>query len=492
MKPFYSGNRWSFLSNKFCRLICLHNSLLAACFTSLSVPLLVSEALAQTTPNMVLNPGFEKYLECPLEHNSENKSHKLVPGWSYPNEAASDYFNRCSKGEAGVPRNFAGESEPKEGNGYVGAILTGDAKSGVDNINRREYIQGELNSAMVAGKKYCVMYNYRLASDSKFAVDQLSVLFIDQKIVTTGTHALGGSPQIINLPGLFLDNVEGWKQMCYVYEAKGGERFFTIGNFRGYETTNYVATGKNVVNSRNKAYAYYYFDDVSVRPLENCNDCPCVRHNFDVAVVDTSFSGGADPYTGKARKLINDGRIRLSVLGGTPPYLIKWSNGAEGAALKGLPAGKYMYYASDAFNCRASGTIVFRQPPMATDDFAEGLRNIEEGAAIVLENIFFDFNKTDLLPVSFAELDKVVDFMISQNVKLIEISGHTDSDGADAYNLKLSEGRARSVVNYLSTKGVPADRMQARGYGESRPLETNKIDIGKAVNRRVEFRLIKK
>lgn len=442
--------------------------------------------------NMVLNPGFEKYIECPVEHNPENKSHKIIPGWTYPNEAAADYFNRCSKGEAAVPRNFAGESEPKEGNGYAGAILTGDAKSGLDNINRREYLQGELTSAMIAGKKYCVMYNYRLASDSKFAVDQLSVLFTDQKIVATGTHALGGTPQINNQPGLFLDNIEGWKPMCYVYEAKGGERFFTIGNFRGYEATNYVATGKNVTNSRNKSYAYYYFDDFSIRALENCRDCPCVQHNFDVAVVDSAYTGGVDPFTGTARKLVNDGRIKLSVLGGTPPYSIKWSNGAEGMQLKGLPAGKYIYLASDAYNCRASGTIVFSAPPLAQDDFSEGLKSIEEGGSLVLENIFFEFNKTDLLPASFPELDKVVDFMISENIKMIEISGHTDSDGADAYNHKLSDGRAQSVVKYLTAKGVGADRMTAKGYGEARPLETNASEAGKAINRRVEFRLIKK
>ena len=79
--------------------------------------------------NLVLNPGFERYEECPKSHNPENQSHKLVPGWSYPTFAAPDYFNKCASTDAGVPNNFAGISEPKEGKGYVGAILTGTEES---------------------------------------------------------------------------------------------------------------------------------------------------------------------------------------------------------------------------------------------------------------------------------------------------------------------------------------------------------------------------
>ena len=126
------------------------------------------------------------------------------------------------------------------------------------------------------------------------------------------------------------------------------------------------------------------------------------------------------------------------------------------------------------------------------DEFLEGLKAIDEGSAVVLENIFFEFNKTDLLPASYAELDKVVQFMLEENIKLIEISGHTDSEGSDAYNQKLSEGRAASVVTYLASQGVKPERMRAVGYGESRPVDTNKTEEGRAQNRRVEFTLIKK
>jgi outer membrane protein OmpA-like peptidoglycan-associated protein len=110
----------------------------------------------------------------------------------------------------------------------------------------------------------------------------------------------------------------------------------------------------------------------------------------------------------------------------------------------------------------------------------------------VLNNIFFEFNKTTLLPESYPELDKVAEFMLSQDIELIEISGHTDSDGSESYNQKLSDGRAKSVVEYLISKGIHANSMKAVGYGELKPIDTNSSDAGKAKNRRVEFTLLKK
>jgi outer membrane protein OmpA-like peptidoglycan-associated protein len=135
---------------------------------------------------------------------------------------------------------------------------------------------------------------------------------------------------------------------------------------------------------------------------------------------------------------------------------------------------------------------VFTEPVVVKDDFEEGLKDIDEGSAVVLENIFFEFNKTTLLPASFPELDKVVSFIIDNDIKMIEISGHTDSEGSDSYNQKLSEGRAAAVVTYLASKGVNPDRLLAVGYGEGRPIDSNQTEQGQAQNRRVEFTLIRK
>jgi outer membrane protein OmpA-like peptidoglycan-associated protein len=385
-----------------------------------------------------------------------------------------------------VPVNFAGTSEPNTGDGYVGAILSGTFEG------RREYIQGELKKPMEAGNKYCVKFYYRLASGSRFAVDQLSVYFSGEKVLKDGIVALGVKPQLNNIDGLFLDNVEDWEQICYVYTAAGNEKYFIIGNFKNYDNTNYVVTDKNIVNLRNKAYAYYYFDDVDISQMDNCQDCPCVQHDFETRIVDTFYTGGRDPVTGQVKRIINDGYIKIGILGGTPPYKVKWSNNSTGAELRNLPGGVYKYVASDNNNCLSTGTVTFVEPRIVKDEFVEGLKNIEEGSAIVLENIFFEFNKTDLLPESYIELNKIADFMIENNINRIEISGHTDSEGSDAYNQKLSEGRAQAVVNYLISRGVHPVSMEAVGYGKTRPIDTNLTEEGRAKNRRVEFMLVKR
>jgi outer membrane protein OmpA-like peptidoglycan-associated protein len=448
---------------------------------------LICYDLSSQEKNLVVNPGFEKYDVCPEDATPTNLSHKLIPGWTYPSIATPDYFNRCSKKNVGVPKNFAGESEPHGGNGYAGAILSGTEES------YREYIQGTLMKPLVKDQQYCIRFYYKLASYSRFAVDQMSLNFSDVEIRNNNINVnLSYTPQITNKVGLFLDNIDEWEEFCTVYTASGNERFFIIGNFKNYENTNYVVTDKNVVNLRNKAYAFYYFDDVSIAALENCLDCPCVLHDFESRVIETRYTGGQDPMTGKVTRIINDGQIRIGLLGGTPPYLVTWNNQQTGTELKNLPAGNYIYYANDKYNCRSSDTVIFVEPEIVRDEFLEGLKAIEEGSAVVLENIFFEFNKTDLLPASFAELDKVVQFMLEEDIKLIEISGHTDSEGSDTYNKKLSEGRAASVVTYLASQGVKPERMSSVGYGESRPVETNQTDAGRAQNRRVEFTLIKK
>lgn len=116
----------------------------------------------------------------------------------------------------------------------------------------------------------------------------------------------------------------------------------------------------------------------------------------------------------------------------------------------------------------------------------------EIGAPIILNNIFFDFNKHELLPTSFAELEKLYNFLQKKEAVIIEIAGHTDSVGTDIYNAALSEARASSVMAYLEEKGIDQNRMTAKGYGESRPVVSNDTEKGQRMNRRVEFTVISK
>lgn len=116
---------------------------------------------------------------------------------------------------------------------------------------------------------------------------------------------------------------------------------------------------------------------------------------------------------------------------------------------------------------------------------------IKVGTKVVLNNIFFDSGKFDLLPASQAELNRLVE-LLNENPDLkIQINGHTDDVGSESDNQQLSEKRASSVVKYLSSKGINPNRLSFKGYGESQPIADNTSVEGKRLNRRTEFEVVK-
>jgi outer membrane protein OmpA-like peptidoglycan-associated protein len=120
------------------------------------------------------------------------------------------------------------------------------------------------------------------------------------------------------------------------------------------------------------------------------------------------------------------------------------------------------------------------------------LQPIEVNASVVLKNIFFDVNKYDLKNESQVELDKLVQLLQDNPTVFIQIGGHTDNIGNDTDNLKLSENRAKSVVNYLISKGIASARLSAKGYGETQPVADNNTEEGRARNRRTELKVVGK
>lgn len=118
------------------------------------------------------------------------------------------------------------------------------------------------------------------------------------------------------------------------------------------------------------------------------------------------------------------------------------------------------------------------------------LQRADVGTVFVLKNIFFDFDKSELKPESYVELDRLVDYLIHNNVK-IEIGGHTDNQGSDDYNNMLSENRAKSVYEYLRSKNIPDERLSYKGYGKSQPIADNNTEEGRAENRRTEFKIVR-
>ena len=108
---------------------------------------------------------------------------------------------------------------------------------------------------------------------------------------------------------------------------------------------------------------------------------------------------------------------------------------------------------------------------------------------MLFRSITFETGKAELKPDSNEELDRLVSLLEGNQAIKVEISAHTDDVGNDDFNLKLSEKRAKTVVDYLTGKGIKADRMTAKGYGETQPLVANDTDENKAKNRRVQFKI---
>jgi OOP family OmpA-OmpF porin len=106
---------------------------------------------------------------------------------------------------------------------------------------------------------------------------------------------------------------------------------------------------------------------------------------------------------------------------------------------------------------------------------------------IVLRGVNFDFDRAEIRPDAAVILDEAASILNENTGVRVEVSGHTDATGTDEYNQGLSERRARSVADYLSSKGVSADRLDTAGYGESKPVADNATRDGRAQNRRVEL-----
>lgn len=169
------------------------------------------------------------------------------------------------------------------------------------------------------------------------------------------------------------------------------------------------------------------------------------------------------------------------------------SNPADGTYNITLPGGSiYGYYAEmDGFigsseNIDLSGIADYSEKNV--DIILYPVKTLQEDKVRVrLNNIFFDFDRYELRPESFLELDRWVKLLADNPDMEVRIHGHADSTGPELYNKVLSENRAQAVVIYLTDKGISRQRIKARGFGENRPVATNETEEGRQENRRVEI-----
>jgi outer membrane protein OmpA-like peptidoglycan-associated protein len=170
------------------------------------------------------------------------------------------------------------------------------------------------------------------------------------------------------------------------------------------------------------------------------------------------------------------GAIFISVDGGVKPYAYLWSNGATTEDIRNLVLGVYTVNVTDANGCTIS----------SLDDMSLYEEVVSRGK-FTTRDINFDVGKATIKSESFNTINRIASFMKEHADVTFRIEGHTDSDGSDEFNRKLSEDRAYAIRAALIKFGIRENRLQAKGWGESKPIATNLTSEGKLLNRRVEF-----
>ncbi len=216
--------------------------------------------------NIVENGSFE---------NSTGKVKRIgaisqSEGWGSATGVKADYFVSSKDPVVGTPDNVYGSEVPKDGSSYAGIV----AYSYGDKMPR-SYITARLNENLKKGKKYCASYSVSLAESSKYAVNQMGMLFSKKEFESDSKASLIEPTAQIKSDKIY-NAIYGWHQVCGVFIAEGGEKYLTIGNFNA---TQDIKNEKNKLEKGVKITqiiaAYYYIDDVTVYEMDENTSCDC-------------------------------------------------------------------------------------------------------------------------------------------------------------------------------------------------------------------------
>ena len=159
---------------------------------------------------------------------------------------------------------------------------------------------------------------------------------------------------------------------------------------------------------------------------------------------------------------------------------------ADGSYQLRLPYGQsYLFRSESGFFYPYSESVVGDKPEVEKNITLRPLP-MESGTVFTLRNVYFDLGKSTLRPESTAELKRLYQFLKENPQIEIRIEGHTDNQNTEAFNQQLSEDRVQSVINYLKYQGIMGQRLTGKGFGESKPVDTNETPEGRQNNRRVE------
>ena len=248
-----------------------------------------------------------------------------------------------------------------------------------------------------------------------------------------------------------------------------------------YDKTNHTRSNDGTGNQKIKGdtgslVAQYHFGQAGVDSLR-----PYVEGGFGH---QSRTNVAADGHTGRDQST-------LAIAGAGVKYYFTNNLYARAGveADYGLDNGKWDYSALVGLGVNFGGNAGAAAPAPTPAPAPEPVPEPEAPVAQVVRvelDVKFDFDKAVVKPNSYGDVKNLADFMAQYPATNVEVAGHTDSVGPDAYNQKLSQRRADAVKQVLVKDGVAPNRVTAVGYGESRPVADNATEAGRAVNRRVE------
>ncbi|MDD5571277.1 MAG: OmpA family protein [Bacteroidales bacterium] len=400
--------------------------------------------------NLVPNPGFEAHIK------------DSVYDWRQPIRPWYHFENNSSKAHSGEC--------------YNGICMW--------KWNTTEYLQVKLKSRLSENQNYLVKA-YLLTVDSlgKCDIDSLNEIgfaFTTTPLKVDRKTRFFIEPQIKFKP---INNYT-WYKLEEKFVAKGNEEYLLIGRF--YKTKN--KSRIDTLESPNNKVFFEQLNEIeikfadSVKKVENevkSKYKDFLDNSWDIQKIKNKKKREAknEKFRIVNQKLQQEISIRK--------YLIyDYFKQKEKEIIEGFKQKNKDF---PDLNCR----LRFYIDDISVEPVEESKFSTVKGKVTVLKNVFFDFDKYDLLPQSFAELNKLVSFLNENPSIEIEISGHTDIVGSESYNISLSEARAKSVVNFLISKGINPERLVYTGYGTSVPVADNNSTEGRAKNRRVEFKILK-
>lgn len=236
--------------------------------------------------NMVVNGSFDNY-EGKLK---KPKQFDMVKDWKPGNAIVPELYARDIKSDhVAIPDNMYGSQEPYSGDTYAGIVAFG-----YRGRIPRSYISTRMKTDMVKGQMYCIKFRASLAELSKYAVNNLGVHFTKHEMDVSSENSLILDNYVVTDDNPVVTDTEGWHLYCKIVQAKGFERYLTIGNFASDDKTKSEKVKRpSGMTQMQENMAYYYIDDVSVKHIQYPGECDCSEGRIPESKIIYSKSSAA-------------------------------------------------------------------------------------------------------------------------------------------------------------------------------------------------------